>query len=138
MTCSFIQNLKIDKQSQVTNFRSFGECLPLFFFSSPSLPFHESVFKSDTFVQFREILLSGGEIIFISKTPWWSGRLGTAVNQPFWHGSLNSTSHDALCVYLNSFLLNSPWLIGVFFSFCVSEVIPLLTLIGKVPFVPLE
>jgi len=62
--------------------------LTFILFSFPFPPFHESLFKSDTFVQFREILLSGGEIIFISKTPWWSGRLGTAVNQPFWHGSL--------------------------------------------------
>ena len=74
---------------------------------------------------------------FISKTPWWWGWLGTAVNQPFWHGTLNSPSHDAPWFHLNPFPLNSPWLIRVFLSLCVSEVIPLLTLIGKVPFVPL-
>ena len=99
------------------------------------LPFHKSYSQVKHYSVQGDSLWRGNN--FISKTPWWWGWLRTAVNQPFWHGALNSPSHDAPWFHLNAFPLNSPWLIRVFLSLCVSEVIPLLTLIGKVPFVPL-
>lgn len=127
--------MKTDKQFQVTHFRSVNEYGS--FFLPPPSPclFMNPIQKWNIYSAQEDSLWRGNN--FISKTPWWSGRLGPAVNQAFWHGSLNSTSHDALWFHLNTFLLNSPWLMSAFFSLCVSEVIPLLTLIGKVPFVPL-